>query len=265
MSIKINKNGKEYPLGVIPQSLYDDVEDLKTPTFTEAQTRANIVSGETLPTILGKIKKWFTDLPSMFVSKSGDTISGILTVNATTSTQAIFNREHSDTSSKASGISIGNNIANGTSGSSYGEVVLFGKNSKYTAFSAPNSTEDRDIKLPDKSGILALVDDYGTFFYYPNNSLNARRFRFSNLSNNEAIQVLLFTRFGAYIIRGSCGTSGFSSVNAYPLYSDAPALTITNVTGYEFIVTIGTWCAIYGLYVHPHYPNSVLTITPESV
>lgn len=29
MSIKINKNNKEYPLGVIPQSLYDDVEDLK--------------------------------------------------------------------------------------------------------------------------------------------------------------------------------------------------------------------------------------------
>lgn len=29
MSVKINKNGKEYPLGVIPQSLYDDVFDLK--------------------------------------------------------------------------------------------------------------------------------------------------------------------------------------------------------------------------------------------
>ena len=29
MSIKINKNGNEYPLGVVPQSLYDDVEDLK--------------------------------------------------------------------------------------------------------------------------------------------------------------------------------------------------------------------------------------------
>ena len=29
MSVKINKNGNEYPLGVIPQSLYDDVEDLK--------------------------------------------------------------------------------------------------------------------------------------------------------------------------------------------------------------------------------------------
>ena len=29
MSMKVNKNGKEYPIGVIPQSLYDDVEDLK--------------------------------------------------------------------------------------------------------------------------------------------------------------------------------------------------------------------------------------------
>lgn len=29
MSIKINKNGKEYDLGFVPQQLYDDVEDLK--------------------------------------------------------------------------------------------------------------------------------------------------------------------------------------------------------------------------------------------
>lgn len=34
-----------------------------TPTFTEASTRANLAgSGETMATILGKIKKWFTDL-----------------------------------------------------------------------------------------------------------------------------------------------------------------------------------------------------------
>ena len=29
MSMKVNKNGKEYDLGFVPQSLYDDVEDLK--------------------------------------------------------------------------------------------------------------------------------------------------------------------------------------------------------------------------------------------
>ena len=32
------------------------------PTFTEASTRSNIVSGENLSTILGKVKKYFTDL-----------------------------------------------------------------------------------------------------------------------------------------------------------------------------------------------------------
>ena len=35
------------------------------PTFTEASTRANIESGESLATILGKIKKFFTDLKTV--------------------------------------------------------------------------------------------------------------------------------------------------------------------------------------------------------
>ena len=34
------------------------------PTFTEASTRTNIASGESFATILGKIKKYFTDFPS---------------------------------------------------------------------------------------------------------------------------------------------------------------------------------------------------------
>lgn len=49
-------------------------------TFTEASTRANINSGDTFSTILGKIKKWFTDIPNLFVSKTGDTMTGALTV-----------------------------------------------------------------------------------------------------------------------------------------------------------------------------------------
>lgn len=38
------------------------VTALETPTFTQATTRANIASGESTKTILGKIKKYFTDL-----------------------------------------------------------------------------------------------------------------------------------------------------------------------------------------------------------
>lgn len=34
----------------------------QTPTFTQTSTRTNIVSGETLTTLFGKIMKWFADL-----------------------------------------------------------------------------------------------------------------------------------------------------------------------------------------------------------
>ena len=49
-----------------------------TTSFTTASTRANIASGETIPTILGKIAKWFTDLADLaFINKpsSGQTTS----------------------------------------------------------------------------------------------------------------------------------------------------------------------------------------------
>lgn len=38
------------------------IANTQTPTFLEAETRENIVSGEKLSTIFGKIKKWFSDL-----------------------------------------------------------------------------------------------------------------------------------------------------------------------------------------------------------
>ena len=40
------------------------VTALETPTFTQATSRTNIASGNTMPTILGKIMKYFTDLKS---------------------------------------------------------------------------------------------------------------------------------------------------------------------------------------------------------
>ena len=40
----------------------EDIKDLQTPTFSTAPSRSNINSGEFHTTILGKIKKYFTDL-----------------------------------------------------------------------------------------------------------------------------------------------------------------------------------------------------------
>lgn len=41
-----------------------DVDDV-TPTVTEASARANLASGDSLKTIIGKIKKWFSDLKDL--------------------------------------------------------------------------------------------------------------------------------------------------------------------------------------------------------
>ena len=53
-------------------NIYDssDTRELLNPTFTEASTRANINSGESHKTILGKIKKWFSSLGDLaFLNK----------------------------------------------------------------------------------------------------------------------------------------------------------------------------------------------------
>lgn len=120
------------------------------PIFTEASTRANIASGESFATILGKIKKWFTDLPNMFVSKSGGTFKGDVTVDHGNS---------SSTSSIESQLIAGNNIPEGTAGSAWGSLRIFGKGAFRARLMASNVTNHRDFEFPDKAGTLALTSD----------------------------------------------------------------------------------------------------------
>ena len=81
-------------------------------TFTEASTRANIASGDTFATILGKIKKYFTDLATVsfsgkssdlnndagFITSSGSITgsSGSCTGNAATATKATQDADGKD-------------------------------------------------------------------------------------------------------------------------------------------------------------------------
>lgn len=51
-----------------------------TPTFSEASTRANIASGESMPTILGKIKKFFSDLKTVAFTGAYSDLSGTPTI-----------------------------------------------------------------------------------------------------------------------------------------------------------------------------------------
>ena len=131
-------------------------------TFTEAITRANIDSGDTFSTILGKIKKWFTDIPSLFVSKSGDTMTGQLKMFRTSENQIFADRNHTNTTSQVANIQIGNETADGTAGSTFGRLRLMGKGTRRTDLQAPNSTANRTIELPNKSGTVALTSDVDT-------------------------------------------------------------------------------------------------------
>ena len=63
--------------------------DNQTPTFTQASTRANLVSGEKISIIFGKIMKWFSDLKAVAFSGSYNDLSDkptIPTVNNATLT-----------------------------------------------------------------------------------------------------------------------------------------------------------------------------------
>lgn len=172
------------------------------PTFTEASTRANIVSGESISTLFGKIKKWFTDIKDLAfiakdgtsstkylrgdgtwqafskstvglgnvdntsdadkpvstaqqtalnakVNKSGDTISGNLTLD-----------KHSGTTSSlsTSDLILGNNIPQGTAGNSIGRIDIYGYNQYRTRLYAVNQTAHRNIELPDSSGTVAIAE-----------------------------------------------------------------------------------------------------------
>lgn len=85
------------------------------------------------------------------VSKSGDTMSGNLTVD----------RQNGTTSATAwSAVVLGNNTPSGTDKNSFGVVRLYGENQAYTDLYAPNTTtQNRDITFPNKNGTVALTSD----------------------------------------------------------------------------------------------------------
>lgn len=132
-------------------------------TFTEAQTRANIESGESFATILGKIKKWFTDIPSMFVSKSGDTMSGNLIVDKQDGTASAIGNSH---------IRLGNATAEGTAKNSRGVLRLYGRTNKYAEiFDDKGLTDNRALKIPNKNGEITVNIFAITKYSYNNQSV----------------------------------------------------------------------------------------------
>ncbi len=66
-----NVTKSQVGLGNVPNVATND----QTPTFTEASTRSNINSGEPMKIILGKIKKWFSDMKAVAFTGSYSDLS----------------------------------------------------------------------------------------------------------------------------------------------------------------------------------------------
>lgn len=73
-SVSASSTETQYPNA---KAVYNAVKDLatKVQTFTQATTRANIESGETISVIFGKIKKWLADLKTVAFSGSYNDLS----------------------------------------------------------------------------------------------------------------------------------------------------------------------------------------------
>lgn len=73
-----NVTKSDVGLGNVPNVTTDN----QTPTVTEASTRANIATGDTLKTIIGKIKKFFTDLKTVAFTGSYNDLTNKPTIPA---------------------------------------------------------------------------------------------------------------------------------------------------------------------------------------
>lgn len=181
------------------------------PTFTEASARANISSGESFAIILGKIKKFFTDLktvaftgsyndlsdkptiPSAQVNSDWNASSGVAQILnkptlATVATSGSYNdlsnkptipdistkvSKSGDTMSGALTIDVGNSDSYLKLGgaNSYGVAQFFAGNTGYKAnlYSKP-LTANRTIEIPNGSGTIALDSEITKVRDYSDNT-----------------------------------------------------------------------------------------------
>lgn len=74
---------------------------------------------------------------------------------------------HSNTNEVVQPVSIGNDIPVGTEGNTTGSLRIFGKGNAYGQFRDSNGllTANRTYELPNKSGVIALIDDIASTRY----------------------------------------------------------------------------------------------------
>lgn len=141
--------GEQGPQG--PQGPAGEVDMDAAVAFTEASTRTNINSGESIKTIFGKIKKYFTDLkPHAFKAPANN----FTTTDATTAAAAPTVKQLKEDFDELNSALAMMNAAEATDGSS------FGKNFLGVGISDPNAETNKRayfIAAPDQQADFTNV------------------------------------------------------------------------------------------------------------
>lgn len=170
MSFYIRKNGVTKKLAVIPQGYPAELIGYD-----------NTSSGLTADEVQDAID----EVNDSKVSKSGDTMSGKLTID----------RQNGSTSAIGySQLELGNDIAEGAQNNSSGLLKIFGKNSyNGMIYDHDGLTNDREYYLPDKTGTLALTSDV----------IDQKLYRIVVASNNSSsikFKPYVYSRYAIQII-----------------------------------------------------------------
>lgn len=230
MSYYIRKNGVTKRLAAIPQGYP-----------AELISYDNTSSGLTADEVQGAID----EVNSAKVSKSGDTMSGALIVGNSNATQLELRRNHSGVTLASSIAYIGNSIPEGTEGCSDGVLRIYGNGQYYTGIEAPNSTENRKLTAPDKSGTIALTDDIP-----PSNLIYIKSARTSSIGSVIVTHPETFSsaRGQMYAYGNGNGTPWFISIVYGYTYARCIVLCNLNdkvginfIDSTHFAITSGTW------------------------
>lgn len=179
------------------------------------------------------------------VSKSGDTMTGALSVTS---------------SSTATPLSVKGSSANTTYlsllNSSGTELGKFGANGGHPIWQY-GGTNTNIATWSD------LFMNRATPFYLQGNSKDQLKFTFTGLSALGSIHLFIFALTCSGEVLAACSSSGFSSVKR-TLLTDGDTyhlgLTYALNNGYTFNVQVGAWSSVWGIFVHTDYPNAAMTM-----
>lgn len=149
-----------------------NVKDVKVngTSVVDASGDAIVVADEVKQTVMGSS----TDQYCVLISQSGNTSEETNTVRKASALTLQTNNghlriclPHSRTTEVVQPVSIGNDIPVGTEGNSTGSLRIFGKGNAYGQFRDSNGllTANRTYEMPNKSGVLALIDDIASTRY----------------------------------------------------------------------------------------------------